>query len=159
MNFSRLSIYILLIALGFFAVYMFFSNNQILDNYDIDKSREVIGNLKSYEKEETKRKIYFNLTLDNYENVFIIPSPEWTSFDYQSFKNNVTIGDRLTLYIEPNQSVNNEPINIFQIRHNSSDFIDFEKKVIKRKTEKWMSLLFAILCLIGIVHHYKRPWI
>lgn len=157
MNIYRIFIYVTLLALASFSFYMFNFNRQNLETYNLNLTKKISGELQSYNKQENKRAVYFNFKLRGLSTVFVIPAPEWKAFDFESFKFDIAEGDFLELTI-PNGKSNEKTINVFQIKSGNKYFIDFEKMKQERKTEMVLSFILGIACIIGLVHHYYRPW-
>ena len=114
--------------------------------------------IESYNKEKWRDGINFTIRLEGFTNSFSVPTPEWKSFDFESFKSSVREGDNIVLNIPEPVEVNSTVINVFQIRVRNKTFIDFEKMISERKLEMYLSFTFGILSLIGIIHHHYRPW-
>ena len=158
MTIFKALIYVMLLFLCVFSFYMFWLNKQNLENYDLAKTKIVSGNFESFNKEETKKATYFNFKLKGTTSVFEIPSPEWKSFDFESFNSIVKIGDYITLTIPNSEVSNSGTINVFQLRARGRDFINFEIMKQERQLEMYLAFLIGFISIIGIIHHTYRPW-
>jgi hypothetical protein len=158
MSLSRILIYASLILMSGFSFFMFWNNMLDIKSYSLDKSKNIIGRLDSFEKENWSGGISFNLKLMGFTNYFSVPTPEWKSFDFENFSKTVTRGDIILLSIPNTSMESSKIINVFQITSHGRNFIDFEKMKTQRKLNMNLALLFGILCLIGIVHHHYKPW-
>jgi hypothetical protein len=156
---NRTLIHISLLGLILFSYYMFTVNKENVDGYNLVLSKKISGQLLSFNKEKTRRTIYLNFQLKGLPHVFTVPSPEWKSFDFKSFNSNVAIGDLLTLTIPANVGINDKTIQVFQIQHGNKLFIDWEKMKQLRLQEMYLALALFFSGIIGMIHHYYRPWL
>jgi hypothetical protein len=156
---TKILIYLGLIGMGCLGLYMFSINAALVEQYESRDSKWVKGGFESYNKEETRKLVYFNFRLTEFDNVFSLPSPEWQSFAFDDFKTLVKKKSELQIEIPVFSTLNNKPVSVYQIKLGEKIFVDFEKKLNKRITEKWLSLSFSILCVVGLIHHYKKPWV
>ena len=155
---QRILIYPILLVLFYLCTYLFIADRQSLTSYNLETAKVITGELDSYNREEGRAGFFFNFKLRGLKNVFDVPLPEWTSFDFESFKNEVKTGDTLQLNVPGNVGPSDNIINVFQINKSGHSFIDFDKMRSKRRNEMWLALFGAIACLAGIIHHYFRPW-
>lgn len=156
---SKVFISITLIGLCAFSLYMYNSNQKMVKVYEARNTEWIEGTFKEYNVDETSKKVYFNFQLNEYEKKFSIPSPEWKSFDFNNFKDDVKAGTQLKIEVLKETVNAPKTYNVTQILIDHNEYIDFNKKLNKRKMEKWLSLLFAILSIAGLVHHNKHPWV
>ena len=156
---SRFLIHIGLILASGLCFYMFYSNSELLQSYESNKTTKINGEFKGYDLDKTKSGIHFTFRLKEYQNVFSIPLPEWKSFDFENFKKQVKKGDLIEVEIPSDSELNESVVDVHQIGAADKKFIDFEKKKRLRRTEKWLSLIFGVGCIGGILHHYRKPWI
>lgn len=160
----RKLISMLLLGLTVFSLWMYFVNSDTLKTYKRYETKKVVGTFDYYKMEVKSRMrpsnttTYFHFKLKEFDNVFVVPSPEWSSFDFKTFKRRVDKNSRLEITIDLNDELNDGPVGVYQIKHNQVEFVDWTEKVKDRRTEGVIAFVIFVCGICGLVHHTISPW-